>query len=211
MKKIIFATGNADKLIEVRSILSDVGIEIVTMADVGLDMEIDEVGSTFEENAIIKATAVWYEYTRQHPYSRRNTLCMADDSGLCIDFLDGEPGIKSARFLGHDTPYDIKCAQILDMMKDVPDEKRGARFVASIACVGEKGMDMASITTIGVMEGMIAHSIEGSGGFGYDPIFYVPEHRRTAASLTADEKNAISHRGVALRLMKEKLVAEHFI
>ena len=197
MKQIIFATGNQGKLKEIREIVKDLGYEVLSMKEALCDIPIVEDGKTFEENSLIKARTV---------ARATGKMTMADDSGLVVDALGGEPGIYSARWMGEDVSYDIKNAEILRRMKDVPEEKRTARFVCVISAVMEDGRE---VTSKGVMEGHIAHEIKGEGGFGYDPIFFLPERGCTSAELTAEEKNAISHRGQALRLMKEKLRAEN--
>lgn len=193
-KKIIFATGNMGKLDEIRQILT--GYEIVSMKEAGASIDIEENGQTFEENALIKARAV---------HAVTGGLVMADDSGLEVDALNKEPGVYSARYLGEDTPYDIKNAKILERLKDVPDEKRTARFVCAIAAVCPDGSELV---VRGVMEGVIAHEIAGMRGFGYDPIFMVPEFGMTNAELTNEQKNEASHRGKALRAMRDLLLEQ---
>ena len=198
MKKIIFATGNEGKMIEIREILSDLPYEILSMKEAGLVSDPEENGETFEENALIKARALHEALGDQVV----DTIVMADDSGLEIDALPDVLGVKSARFMGHDTDYVIKNKRILEMMEGVAEEKRSARFVAAIAAVFPDGRE---VTKRGVMEGRIGYEISGNGGFGYDPIFFLPEFNKTSADITAEEKNAISHRGKALRMMKEEL------
>ena len=198
MKKIIFATGNEGKMREIREILSDLPYEILSMKEAGLVSDPEENGETFEENALIKARALHEALGGQVV----DTIVMADDSGLEIDALPDELGVKSARFMGHDTDYVIKNKRILEMMEGVAEEKRSARFVAAIAAVFPDGRE---VTKRGVMEGRIGYEISGNGGFGYDPIFFLPEFNKTSADITAEEKNAISHRGKALRMMKEEL------
>lgn len=193
--KIIMATGNANKVREVREMLADTDIEILSMKEAGIDAEIIENGKTFEENAIIKAETI---------RDISGQMVFADDSGLEIDFLGKKPGVHSSRFMGEDTSYDIKNAHILELLEGVPDEKRSARFVCSIAIAYP---DRETKTFTGVFEGRIAHSPAGQNGFGYDPIFYVPERGCTSASLTPQEKNEISHRGKALRMAAEYLVS----
>jgi len=193
MKKIIFATANEGKLKEIRTILKDTGLEVISMEEAGITEEIEETGKTFEENAVIKAMALG---------KLSDAIVMADDSGLEIDFLDGEPGIYSARYAGEDTPYSIKNQLILDRMKEAEGEARSARFVCAIAAVFPDGR---VLTTRGTIEGHIAKEPSGDNGFGYDPIFYVKEYGCTTASLPMDLKNELSHRGKALREMKEKL------
>lgn len=198
MKKIIFATGNEGKMREIREILSDLPYEILSMKEAGLVSDPEENGETFEENALIKARALHEALGDQVV----DTIVMADDSGLEIDALPDVLSVKSARFMGHDTDYVIKNKRILEMMEGVAEEKRSARFVAAIAAVFPDGRE---VTKRGVMEGRIGYEISGNGGFGYDPIFFLPEFNKTSADITAEEKNAISHRGKALRMMKEEL------
>ena len=198
MKKIIFATGNEGKMREIREILSDLPYEILSMKEAGLVSDPEENGETFEENALIKARALHEALGDQVV----DTIVMADDSGLEIDALPDVLGVKSARFMGHDTDYVIKNKRILEMMEGVAEEKRSARFVAAIAAVFPDGRE---VTKRGVMEGRIGYEISGNGGFGYDPIFFLPEFNKTSADITAEEKNAISQRGKALRMMKEEL------
>ncbi len=195
---IIFATGNAGKMREIRSILSDMGREILSMKEAGVQAEIREDGSTYEENALIKARAVAAGIRDTFP----RAIVLADDSGLEVDHLNREPGIHSARYLGEETSYRVKNASILERLEGVPEEERTARFVCAIAAVLPDGSER---TVRAAIEGYIGQEEMGSGGFGYDPIFYVPEFGRTTAELTEAEKNQISHRGKALRLMKEEL------
>lgn len=197
MKKIIFATGNQDKMREIREILADMDVEVVSMKEAGIHADIEENGSTFEENAIIKAKAIC-DITGE--------ITLADDSGLEIDYLDKAPGIYSARFAGEDTSYDIKNRILLDRLEGVPDEERRARFVCAVAAVFPDGTVKVVRETI---EGQIAHEIVGENGFGYDPIFYVPEYGCTTAEMTPELKNELSHRGKALRAMK-KILEEKF-
>lgn len=194
--KIIFATGNQGKVREIKQIMEDMDAEIVSMKEAGIFMDIEENGTTFEENALIKARAIAKE---------ANTLVLADDSGLEIDYLDKAPGVLSARYLGEDTPYSVKNQHILELLKDVEGEKRSARFVCSIAAVFPDGREFTTYATI---EGEIAHKSAGENGFGYDPIFFVSEFGKTTAQLSAEEKNKISHRGKALTMMKEILKKE---
>ena len=199
MRKIIFATGNQGKMREVRRILENLKIEgeeteILSMKEAGIDIDIEEDGASFEENAVIKAKAV----AKAAP----GAIVLADDSGLQIDYLNGEPGIYSARYLGEDTPYHIKNANLMKRLEGVEDEKRTARFVCAIAAAMPDG---AVDTQTGIIEGRIGYEEKGEGGFGYDPIFYVPEFGKTTAELSEDEKNAVSHRGKALRAIRERL------
>ncbi len=191
--RIIFATGNADKVREIQMIMEDSGMEVISMKEAGISIDIEENGSTYEENALIKARAV-AKYT--------DAIVMADDSGLEVDHLNKEPGIHSARYLGEDTSYRIKNQNLIDRLSGVPDEERTARFVCAIAAVLPDGRELTTRATI---EGRIDYEERGSHGFGYDPIFYVPEFHKTTAELTEEEKNQVSHRGKALRLMKEEL------
>lgn len=193
MKRLLFATGNEGKMREIRMIMEDTGLEILSMKEAGVYTEAEESGTTFEENALIKARAV---------AALTKDLVLADDSGLEVDYLNKEPGVYSARYLGENTSYDIKNADILRRMEGVPEEKRSARFVCAIAAVLPDGSELVVRETI---EGRIGYEIKGSHGFGYDPIFYVPELGKSTAELTEEEKNLISHRGKALRSMREKL------
>lgn len=193
MDKIIFATGNKDKVKEIQMILADLGLEVITMKEADISIDIEENGDTYEENAMIKARAV-AAYT--------DAIVMADDSGLEIDYLNKEPGVYSARYLGEDTSYRIKNANLISRLDGVPDEKRTARFVCAIGAVLPDGTEL---TTRGTIEGIIGYEEKGANGFGYDPIFYVPEFGKTTAELSEEEKNKVSHRGNALRLMKEEL------
>ena len=190
---MIFATGNMGKMKEIKAILGDIGEEILSMKEAGIDMDIVEDGSTFEENAIIKAKAVM---------ERTGQLALADDSGLEIDALNKEPGIYSARYMGEVTPYEIKNSNLIERMKGVKGKDRSARFVCVIAAAFPDG---EIITTRGTIEGVIAEEPAGENGFGYDPIVYVPEYGMTTGQMDPDAKNAISHRGKALTAMKKIL------
>ncbi len=192
-RTIIFATGNEGKMREIRQIMAGIDVELLSMRQAGIEADIVEDGKNFEENAIIKAKAV---------AEKTNHIVLADDSGLEIDFLNKEPGIYSARYLGEDTSYDIKNANLLERMEGVPDEKRTARFVCAIAAAMPDG---EIFTTLGVIEGRIDYEPKGENGFGYDPIFYLPEYGCTSAELSEEKKNAISHRGRALEAMREEL------
>lgn len=196
MKRVIFATGNEGKMREIRSILADTYPEILSMKEAGILTEVAEDGKTYEENALIKARAV------AAAAAAAGWVVMADDSGLEIDFLDRAPGVYSARYMGEDTSYRIKNANLISRLEGVPDEKRTARFVCAIAAVLPDGREL---TVRAAIEGRIGYEEKGSNGFGYDPIFYVPELGKTTAELTEEEKNLVSHRGKALRLMKEEL------
>lgn len=192
-KKIIFATGNEGKMREIRMILADMDCQVVSMREAGVKADIVEDGNTFTENARIKAETIM-ELTGQ--------MAMADDSGLEIDYLNKEPGIYSARYLGEDTPYEIKNRILLERLEGVPKEQRTARFVCAIACALPDGR---ILTTEGAMEGYIGWESRGKNGFGYDPIFYLEEFDCSSAELTPEQKNQVSHRGKALRNMKELL------
>ena len=200
--KIIFATGNAGKMREIREILADMDMEVLSMKEAGVEADIVEDGATFEENAVIKAKAVANMLEERSGKGQGAAIVLADDSGLEIDALNKEPGIYSARYLGEDTPYSVKSANLIERLAGVPDEERTARFVCAIAAVMPNG---ETFTTQGVIEGRIGYEEKGNNGFGYDPIFYVPEYGRTTAQLTEDEKNRISHRGKALEAMKNEL------
>ena len=193
-QKVIFATGNAGKIREAGEILSELGMEVLSMKEAGIDTGAEENGETYAQNALIKARAV--------ATMAKDAIVLADDSGLEIDYLNKEPGIYSARYLGEETSYRIKNKNLIERLEGVEDEKRTARFVCAIAAVLPDGREL---TTMGVVEGRIGYEEKGSGGFGYDPIFYVPEFGKTTAELSEEEKNAISHRGRALRAMAEEL------
>lgn len=192
--KIVFATGNAGKVREVKAILQDLNMEVYSMKELGIQSDAAENGTTFAENAIIKAKDVAGKVP--------DAIVMADDSGLVVDALNGEPGIYSARYMGEDTSYRIKNANIMKRMEGVPLEKRTARFVSAIAAVMPDG---TVLTTEGTIEGYIGYEERGEGGFGYDPIFMVPELGCSTAELSAEDKNAISHRGRALAKMKTEI------
>lgn len=199
MKQIIFATGNKGKMREIKMILSGLiidgeEVEVLSMKDAGIDAEIEEDGATFEENAVIKAKAV-AQYAQA-------AIVLADDSGLEVDYLNKEPGIYSARYLGEDTPYSVKNANIIERLSGVEGEARSARFVCAIAAVLPDGNVLTETATI---EGQIGYEEKGSNGFGYDPIFYVPAYGKSTAELSEEEKNAISHRGKALRAIRKRL------
>ena len=190
---MIFATGNQDKIKEIRAILGDIGEEILSMKEAGIDLDIVEDGTTFEENAVIKAKAV-SKLTGQ--------LALADDSGLEVDALNKEPRIYSARYMGVDTPYEVKNRNIIERLEGVEGKDRSARFVCAIAAAFPDG---EVITTRGTIEGVIAKEPAGTNGFGYDPIVYVPEYGMTTGQMEPEAKNKISHRGKALMAMKEIL------
>lgn len=191
--KFLIATHNIKKRDELSRILKPLGIDAVIASDIGMEItDAEETGTTFAENARIKAESGCRE---------TGLPCIADDSGLCIDALDGRPGVYSARYAGgHDTPYSHKIAVLLDEMKDVPKEKRTARFISSVCCIFPDGRELC---VEGTCEGWIGLAPEGDGGFGFDPVFFVGE--RSFATFTPAEKDAVSHRGNSLRLLAEKL------
>lgn len=199
--RIIFATGNAGKMREIRMIMADLGLEIDSMKEAEIDIDIVEDGTSFEENAMIKAAAIAQELKRRG----ETAVVLADDSGLEVDYLNKEPGIYSARYMGEDTSYTIKNANIISRLEGVPDEKRTARFVCAIAAVFTDG---ARFIRRAAIEGRIGYEEKGENGFGYDPIFYLPEYGCYSAELSSEEKNRISHRGKALEAMKEVIREE---
>lgn len=195
MDKIVFATTNTGKIKEIKEILADFDVEVISMKEMNINTDVEENGTTFEENSLIKARAI----------SKLTGLpALADDSGLEVDYLNGEPGIYSARYLGRDTDYDYKNNYIIDKLKDAKDNERSARFVCVISLVLPDGREFVKK---GIMEGRIGYEIKGENGFGYDPIFYLPEYGKTSAEISGEEKNKISHRGKALRAMKELIVS----
>ena len=195
IEKMIFATGNEGKMREVRMILGDLGAEILSLKEAGIQAEAEENGTTFEENAVIKAKEIM---------EKTGALVLADDSGLEVDALNGEPGIYSARYMGHETSYHIKNKNLIERLEGKTGEERSARFVGAIAACFPDGR---VLTTRGTMEGQIGYEEKGENGFGYDPIFYLPEYQCYSGELPLEEKNKLSHRGKALRLMKEQLEA----
>ena len=196
---MIFATGNMGKLKEIKDILGDIGEEIISMKEAGIDIDIEEDGTTFEENAVIKAKAIM-EITGQ--------IVLADDSGLEVDALNKEPGIYSARYMGVDTSYDIKNRNIIERLEGVEGDDRSARFVCAIAAAFPNG---EVIVTRGTIEGVIAKEPAGTNGFGFDPIVYVPEYGMTTGQMEPEQKNQISHRGKALMEMKKILKERNII
>ncbi len=188
-KRLVFATGNEHKMQEIRAILRNTGYEILSMKDAGITTDVEETGTSFEENALLKASAI---------VEKAGCLVLADDSGLEIDYLGGEPGIYSARYMGEDTDYHIKNQNLIDRLAGVPDAERTARFVCAIAAVWPDGRKEV---VRGTIEGIIGYKEAGANGFGYDPIFFLPERGMTTAELPPEEKNAISHRGNALKKM----------
>ena len=199
MKRLIFATGNENKMKEIREIMEGLPVEILSMKEAGIEADIVEDGLSFEENALIKARAVC---------RLAGEMVLADDSGLEVDYLNKEPGIYSARYMGEDTSYRIKNQNIMDRLEGVPDEKRTARFVCAIAAVFPDGRELV---TRGTIEGIIGYEERGENGFGYDPIFFLPERGCSTAELLPEEKNNVSHRGNALRSMKALLEKEHLL
>ena len=199
MKRMIFATGNENKMVEIREILGDLPLEILSMKQAGIRADIEKNGSSFEENALIKAREVC---------RLAGEMVLADDSGLEIDYLNGEPGIYSARYMGENTSYRVKNKNLMERLEGVPNEKRTARFVCAIAAVFPDGKELV---VRGTVEGIIGYEERGENGFGYDPIFYLPERGLTTAELPPEEKNSISHRGNALRKMKELLEKENLL
>ena len=195
--KIIFATGNEGKMKEIRMILADLQIPVLSMKEAGITVDIVEDGTTFEENAAIKAQAI-----AEYAGKEENIVVLADDSGLEIDYLNKEPGIYSARYMGEDTSYTIKNANLIERLDGVPDEKRTARFVCAIAAAMPDG---SSAITRGTIEGIIGYEERGENGFGYDPIFYYPPFGKTTAEMSPEDKNQVSHRGQALRIFYDKM------
>jgi len=187
MRQLLVATTNPAKLREIRTLMSGVAVELVCLADIAPIAEPEETGATFEENARLKA---------RYYAERSKLLTVAEDSGLVIDALDGEPGVRSARFLRPDASYADRFAEIFRRLKERPDEPRTARFVAALACA-----DNARVVyeTTGVIDGQVADAPRGAGGFGYDPIFYYAPYRRTLAEVSEAEKVRVAHRGVAFR------------
>ena len=200
MDTIIFATGNKNKMIEIRMILADLGCKILSQKEAGIQADVVEDGQTFEENALIKATTI-ADIARKMP-EYKNAVVLADDSGLEIDALNKEPGIYSARYMGEDTSYDIKNQALIDRLEGVPDEKRTARVVCAIAAALPDG---STEVVRGTMEGRIGYEITGENGFGYDPIFYLPQFGCSSAELEPEKKNELSHRGEGLRKMRKVL------
>lgn len=193
MKKIIFATGNQHKMEEIKSIMADLPYEILSMKEAGISIDIEENGTTFEENSLIKARAIM---------NIAKEIVLADDSGLEVDALNKEPGIYSSRYLGEDTPYEVKNQEIIKRLEGVEEEKRTARFVCAVAAVFPDGRE---VVKRGTVEGIIGYEAKGENGFGYDPIFIPENSEKTLAQFSSEEKNQISHRKRALEQMKEEL------
>ncbi len=203
MTEIIFATKNKNKIKEINQIIENILLElkvenapfkVISMEDYGIDVDVIEDGETFLENSVKKAVEI---------SKFANKIVLSDDSGLEVDFLDKQPGVYSARYMGEDTSYEIKNNRIIELLNDVPFEKRTARFVCVISCAL---LDGTTISKTATMEGHIADKQAGNGGFGYDPIFYLEQYGKTSSELSSSEKNAISHRGKALRLMMTELI-----
>ena len=196
METIIFATKNKGKIKEINAILADMDVNVISMEDAGITIDVVEDGTTFEENSMKKAVQIM---------EVSGKITLADDSGLEIDYMEKAPGVYSARFMGEETPYEARFKAIFEKLDGVPEEKRTARFVSCIAAAFPDGR---RLTTYDTVEGIIGYEVKGENGFGYDPIFYVPEKGKYMAELSAEEKNAISHRGKALGKMKERLKKE---
>ena len=199
-RRILFATGNEGKMREIRMLLADLDVEVLSMKEAGIQTDIEENGTSFEENALIKARAV-------AACAKEGDIVLADDSGLEVDYLNKGPGIYSARYLGEDTPYSVKNAEIIRRLDGVPKEGRTARFVCAIAAAlpEDIGGGEKEFVVRGVVEGYIGWEERGTNGFGYDPIFYVDEYGCSTAELDSETKNRISHRGKALRACKERI------
>lgn len=204
MKKIIFATGNQEKMKEIRQIMEGYPVEVCSMKEAGIVCDVEENGTTFAENARIKAEAIARIVTGR----QEAAIVLADDSGLEIDALNKEPGVYSARYMGENTSYREKNANLISRLEGVPVEKRSARFVCAMAAVLPDGESFHVQETI---EGYIGYEEKGENGFGYDPIFMVPELGCTTAELSMEQKNKISHRGKALAKMKEELIQRGLI
>lgn len=194
MEKLVVATKNKGKIVEIKKVLSNMPFDVVTMSDLGINIDVDEDGTTFEENSMKKAKEIC---------RLSRTIVMADDSGLEVDFLNGAPGIFSARFGGPEATDKDKNEKLLDMLKDVPFEQRTARFVCAIAVAFPDGR---SFVVRDICEGFIGFECKGDNGFGYDPLFYVEQYEKTMAELSIDIKNEISHRAKALKRMADKIV-----
>jgi len=200
--KYLFATNNPGKIKEIKTIFEAIGLEVITLSDLGLSFEPDEDGDTFEENAMQKAVET-ADFIFDNGLD--DIAVLADDSGLCVTALNGEPGVDSANFMGRETPYEVRNAHIVNELANAAD--RSAKFMCVIACAFPNGV---LLTTEGEVVGEIAAKPDGIGGFGYDPIFFLPDKGKTMAQLSASEKNDISHRGAALSLMLEALKDEKY-
>lgn len=210
MRRIIFATGNQEKMKEIRQIMAGVPVEVCSMKEAGIHCEVEENGKTFAENARIKADGIAGVLKKMYQDAGKEytDIVLADDSGLEIDALNKEPGVYSARYMGEDTPYHEKNMNLVSRLSGISEEGRTARFVCAIAAVLPDG-DV--IDTQATIEGYIGYEEKGDNGFGYDPIFCVPEFGCTTAELTMEQKNKISHRGKALTAMKEELIKRALI
>ncbi len=195
--KWVLASGNAGKLVEIREVLADLDVELVAQGDLGVD-DVEEIGTTFVENAILKA---------RHAARISGLPALGDDSGLCVDALDGVPGLLSARYAGEHGNSTANIAKLLDVMKDVAEPARGAHFFCVIVLLRHAD-DPAPLIAEGRWHGRILHAPQGNGGFGYDPVFFDPSRNASAAELEATEKNRISHRGQALSRLRELLATE---
>ena len=193
METIIFATKNKGKIKEINAILADMDVNVISMEDAGITIDVVEDGTTFEENSMKKAVQIM---------EVSGKITLADDSGLEIDAMDKAPGVYSARFMGEDTPYPERFKAIFEKLEGVPEEKRTARFVSCIAAAFPDGRRLTSLDTV---EGIIGYEVKGENGFGYDPVFYMKEYGKTTAEMSPDEKNAVSHRGKALKIFEEKV------
>jgi len=201
--RIVFASGNEGKLREIRDILGNVDAQVLSLKDVGIELVREENGKSFAENSMIKSRETWEKLLERG--EAHDTVVMSDDSGLCIDYLNGKPGVHSARFLGHDTDYQLKNRVILDFLRGVPEKDRGAAFRCSITAITEDGRVFEATDEL---KGRIAYESAGVRGFGYDPIFFLPEYGMTSGQIRADEKNAISHRARVLHQIRDMLLAE---
>lgn len=200
MKSIVFATSNKDKVREIKEMTAGKNVDVYSLKDISFDEDVEETGATFTENAVIKAKAV-ADYILKNKPEYKDTIVLADDSGLEIDYYDKAPGIYSHRWLG-ERSYPQAMQDVIDDMKDVPDEKRTCRFVCSMAAIV---LPDEVITSLETCEGIVNREIIGENGFGYDPFFYKPEFGCTTAQMTPEQKNEISHRGKALRSILAKL------
>ncbi|WP_455425688.1 XTP/dITP diphosphatase [Dryocola sp. LX212] len=194
MQKVVLATGNAGKVRELADLLQDFGLDVVAQTELGVESA-EETGLTFIENAILKA---------RHAAQVTGLPALADDSGLAVDVLGGAPGIYSARYAGEDATDQQNLEKLLATLKDVPDEQRKAKFHCVLVYM-RHAEDPTPLVFHGSWAGVITREAAGAGGFGYDPIFFVPTEGKTAAELTRDEKRAISHRGQALKLLLEAM------
>ena len=200
MKKLILASNNAKKVKEIKAILGGLPIEVKSLKDEGIDIDVVEDGKTFEENAKKKAKEI-YEFLLSK--GKKDFIVLADDSGLEVDYLNGEPGIYSARYSGEHGNDDKNNEKLLENLEGVPKEKRGAQFVCQLSLFTDKG---EYYTVRGEVRGFIIESIQGKGGFGYDPLFFYEPFNKTFGELEAEEKNKISHRGIALIKLKDTLI-----